>query len=85
MCTVTCGWGPWGNWGTCTGASGCSANSTDTDTQTCGHCPTGIQTRTRTCSTTCGWGPWGGWGGCSGTYCENGVPCCPCTQLPNCP
>lgn len=61
-CNVDCTWGDY----VCMGEGACAAGATETDTQACGACGTGTQTRTHTCQTDCTWGAWSAWGTCSG-------------------
>lgn len=61
-CGVDCSWGPWA----CEGEGVCAPGSTQSETQACGACGTGFQTRTRTCGSDCAWGEYGPWGACVG-------------------
>lgn len=62
-CGSDCAWGDW----TCTGGGGeCTPGATESDTQPCGTCGTGTQTRTRTCTSSCTWGPWSAYSTCTG-------------------
>ncbi|MFT6398728.1 MAG: hypothetical protein ACJAYU_003490 [Bradymonadia bacterium] len=62
ICDASCRWGSW----TCGDpAAVCTAGQVEDETQACGGCEEGEQTRTRTCAGDGSeWNPWSAWGSC---------------------
>ena len=60
----------------CEGGVRCTLDEIETESQPCGPCNTGAQTRTRTCLAACEWSPWSNWGACEGVTaeCSPGAP-----------
>jgi hypothetical protein len=60
-CGMDCAWSAW----ECGGGGECTMGETGSETQMCGECGEGTQTRTRTCGADCRWGGWSAYGACS--------------------
>jgi hypothetical protein len=52
--------------GACTGGGECVAGTAQQTTFSCGECPTGERTATRSCDQSCNWSDWGDFGVCNG-------------------
>jgi len=65
-CSASCSGGACGAWSACSGGSTPCSGSKPAESQACGNCNLGTQTRTVTCDTSNGSWQTGTWGACSG-------------------
>lgn len=71
-CDAACGWEAWSDPSECL-AGGCTEGAVEEESQACGTCGAGLQSRSRTCPAACSWGSWGSWSACE----EGSVECLP--------